>query len=71
MVLEPSALDSTRLGTAIDRLFSQASEFALATIEMISKANKRTLNQLTAKVYFYLARTFELQGKLSDLRSSV
>lgn len=37
-------------------------------MEIVSKANRRTLDQLAAKVYFYLARTYELQGRLSELQ---
>ncbi|ORX36849.1 putative 26S proteasome regulatory subunit [Kockovaella imperatae] len=57
---------------AIDaKHIDEAQQFALDTIELINKANKRSLDQLAAKAYFYLARVYELQGKLSDLRSTL
>jgi 26S proteasome regulatory subunit N3 len=60
-------LDS--LATFLDEYADiQAGQFALETTEIISKANRRTLDQLAAKVYFYLARAYELQGKLGELQ---
>ena len=46
----------------------QAGEFAMATAETIASNNRRTMDQLAAKVIFYLARTYELQGRLAELR---
>jgi 26S proteasome regulatory subunit N3 len=45
-----------------------AGEYALETVEYASKANKRTLDQITAKVFFYLARAYEIQGRLAELQ---
>ena len=41
----------------------------MESVEMISKANKRTMDQLAAKMFFYLARAYELQGNLGELQS--
>ena len=37
-----------------DSKVEEAGEYALETVEYASKANKRTLDQITAKVFFYL-----------------
>jgi 26S proteasome regulatory subunit N3 len=46
----------------------QAGAFAMETAEIMSKANRRTMDQLAGKVWFYLARAYELQGKLAELQ---
>ena len=38
---------------------------------MLGQWNRRTTDQLAAKVYFYLARAFEVQGRLAELHPSV
>jgi 26S proteasome regulatory subunit N3 len=43
----------------------------LETVEIASKANKRTLDQITAKVFYYLARSYELQERLAELQPYV
>jgi len=48
---------------------NQAGEFAMETAEMVSSYNRRTMDQLAAKVYFYLARAYELQGRLAELQT--
>ena len=45
-----------------------AAEFAQETFGIISSANRRTMDQLAAKVVFYLARVYELQGRLAELQ---
>lgn len=50
---------------------AEAGAFAKETIELIQAANRRTMDQIAAKVYFYLARTYELQGRLAELRPCV
>lgn len=40
----------------------------METTEICGKANRRTLDQLSSKVYFYLARSYELQGRLAELQ---
>eukprot|EP01126_Amoeba_proteus_P063279 TRINITY_DN8706_c0_g2_i8.p1 TRINITY_DN8706_c0_g2~~TRINITY_DN8706_c0_g2_i8.p1 ORF type:complete len:481 (+),score=100.59 TRINITY_DN8706_c0_g2_i8:113-1555(+) len=37
-------------------------------VEQLSKWNRRTLDSLSAKVYFYYARSHELVGKLAEIR---
>ncbi|KAI9639580.1 proteasome regulatory subunit C-terminal-domain-containing protein [Dioszegia hungarica] len=46
----------------------EAGTFAMETTEICGKANRRTLDQLSSKVYFYLARSYELQGRLAELQ---
>ncbi|OCF40348.1 26S proteasome regulatory subunit N3 [Kwoniella heveanensis CBS 569] len=47
---------------------NEAGEFALETTELISSLNRRTMDQIAAKVWFYLARSYELQGRLAELQ---
>lgn len=47
----------------------QAADFAMETAEMVSEYGRRSLDQLAAKVYFYLARAYELQARLSELQA--
>lgn len=47
---------------------AEAGEFALETTNMVQKANRRTMDQIAAKVYFYLARAYDVQEKLAELR---
>ena len=35
----------------------------------IGQLNRRTLDQLAAKIYFYLARAYELMGRSPELQS--
>lgn len=49
----------------------EAEAFAHETVALISGLNRRTMDQLAAKVWFYLARTYELQGKLAELQPCV
>lgn len=56
-------LDAKELAKATD-LFS-------STVELIQKLNRRSLDHLAAKVYFYLGRVFEIQGRDADLRPFV
>jgi len=48
--------------------WTQAGEFAMETAEMVGTYGRRSMDQLAAKVYFYLARAYELQGRLSELQ---
>ncbi|WVQ99237.1 hypothetical protein IAU59_006369 [Kwoniella sp. CBS 9459] len=49
---------------------NEVGEFALETTELISSLNRRTMDQIAAKVWFYLARSYELQGRLAELQPS-
>ncbi|KAK4687212.1 26S proteasome regulatory subunit N3, partial [Tremellales sp. Uapishka_1] len=55
-----SALDAGKV--------QEAGDFAMETVELITANSRRTMDQLAAKIYYYLARSYELQGKLADLR---
>jgi 26S proteasome regulatory subunit N3 len=46
----------------------EGGDFAMETTEMIAKANRRTMDQLAGKVWFYLARAYEIQGRLAELQ---
>ncbi|WVQ77238.1 hypothetical protein IAR50_006921 [Cryptococcus sp. DSM 104548] len=46
----------------------EAGEFAEETAELVSSWNRRTMDPLAGKVWFYLARAYELQGRLSELQ---
>lgn len=52
-------------------LIENAGAFALETTEQIQAANRRTMDQIAAKVYFYLARCYELEGRLAELRPTL
>lgn len=47
---------------------AEAGDFALETSKMVQQANRRTMDQISAKIYFYLARAYEMQDKLAELR---
>ncbi|BEJ12013.1 hypothetical protein CspHIS471_0204730 [Cutaneotrichosporon sp. HIS471] len=50
---------------------AEAGAFAKETTDLIQAANRRTMDQIAAKVYFYLARAYELQGHLAELRPTL
>ncbi|KAJ3190340.1 26S proteasome non-ATPase regulatory subunit [Gaertneriomyces sp. JEL0708] len=41
---------------------------ATAIVEQIQSLNRRTLDQLGGRIYFYFSRFYELQGRLGDAR---
>ncbi|ADV20103.1 26S proteasome regulatory subunit N3 [Cryptococcus gattii E566] len=47
----------------------EAGDFAMETADLISSWNRRTMDQLAGKVWFYVARAYELQGRLVELQS--
>lgn len=49
----------------------QTAKFLDETTEILAKANRRTMDQIAAKVYFYLALAFERQGRLQELQPCV
>jgi len=49
----------------------QALALAHETVEKIQSLNRRSLDPIAAKVYFYLARTHELKGDVAELRPYV
>jgi 26S proteasome regulatory subunit N3 len=46
----------------------EAIELSLKTAERIHDLNRRTLDPIAAKVYFYLSRVHEIAGKLANIR---
>ena len=53
------------------QLLLQGTELAKATVDQVEKLNRRTMDQLTAKVYFYYVRFHELTDKLAEIRPYV
>ena len=47
---------------------AKAIELSLRTTERIHALNRRTLDPIASKVYFYLSRAHEIAGKLADIR---
>ncbi|KAG0345859.1 26S proteasome non-ATPase regulatory subunit [Podila humilis] len=46
-------------------------ELSNATVKHVQELNRRSLDQLSAKVYFYYARFYELSGRLSEIRPTL
>ena len=57
-LLDANALDKSRT-------------LAHETVDKIKHLNRRSMDPIAAKVYFYLARLYELKGDLAELRPSV
>ncbi|KAL7421790.1 26S proteasome non-ATPase regulatory subunit [Cryptotrichosporon argae] len=52
-------------------LVEPAGEFASQTVDYIGEKNRRSMDAVAAKVWFYLARAYEIQGKLAELRPAL
>ena len=48
--------------------YKEACECSSSLVHKLESLNRRTLNPLSAKCYFYYTRAYELQGKLEDIR---
>ncbi|KAG0246362.1 proteasome regulatory subunit C-terminal-domain-containing protein [Mortierella sp. GBAus27b] len=46
-------------------------ELSNQTIGMVQELNRRSLDQLSAKVYFYYARFYEVAGRLAEIRPTL
>lgn len=46
----------------------KAKQLAHETVDKIQQLNRRSLDAIAAKVYFYLGRLYELQGEIAELR---
>ncbi|KAF9920647.1 26S proteasome non-ATPase regulatory subunit [Linnemannia zychae] len=46
-------------------------ELSNITVKMVQDLNRRSLDQLAAKVYFYYARFYELTGRLAEIRPTL
>jgi len=56
----------------IDRkLYDQAIVASESLVQRLQDFNRRTLNPLSAKVYFYYARAYELSHRLEEIRSKL
>jgi len=51
--------------------FDQAILASTSTVNRLQDFNRRTLNPLSAKAYFYYSRSYELVKKLEDIRSNL
>lgn len=60
MLTQLVLLDSGRL--------DEAAEFSTSLVEEIHSQNRRTLDQIGAKIFFYYSRAFELLGNLNSIR---
>ncbi|GAO48171.1 hypothetical protein G7K_2351-t1 [Saitoella complicata NRRL Y-17804] len=45
--------------------------FSTVLVEQLRSLNRRSLDQIAARVYFYYARFFELEGKLTETRTAL
>ncbi|CAM0135598.1 26S proteasome non-ATPase regulatory subunit [Umbelopsis sp. WA50703] len=48
--------------------FEQGMELSKSTVQQVETLNRRTMDQLTAKAYFYYVRYHELTDKLAEIR---
>lgn len=46
----------------------KSKQLAHETVDKIQQLNRRSLDAIAAKVYFYLGRLYELQGDIAELR---
>jgi len=54
----------------LDKGFNaQAAEFATTLVKFVQSFNRRTMDLLSAKVYFYYSRSFELINQLASIRN--
>jgi 26S proteasome regulatory subunit N3 len=52
----------------LKHLFLQALDLVEKIMDKLTSQNRRTLDVIAAKCYFYYARVFELNGKLDKIR---
>jgi len=52
-------------------LYNEAALFSTSLVNRLQTYNKRTLNPLAAKVYFYYSRSFELCDRLAEIRPAL
>eukprot|EP01088_Endostelium_zonatum_P016915 TRINITY_DN4772_c0_g1_i1.p1 TRINITY_DN4772_c0_g1~~TRINITY_DN4772_c0_g1_i1.p1 ORF type:complete len:561 (+),score=178.90 TRINITY_DN4772_c0_g1_i1:376-2058(+) len=48
-----------------------STEFATLLVSTLNNFTRRTLNPLTAKLYFYYSRSYEVVGRLAEIRSTL
>jgi len=63
MLTQLVLLDSNRL--------EEGAQFSTSLVESIHSQNRRTLDQIGAKIYFYYSRFYELLGNLAAIRQYV
>eukprot|EP01090_Pellita_catalonica_P015441 TRINITY_DN4195_c0_g1_i2.p1 TRINITY_DN4195_c0_g1~~TRINITY_DN4195_c0_g1_i2.p1 ORF type:complete len:401 (+),score=80.97 TRINITY_DN4195_c0_g1_i2:349-1551(+) len=52
-----------------NRFIKEASELSAALIKKLQGLNRRTLNPIAARIFFYFSRSYELANNLSEIRS--
>ncbi|GJJ15082.1 hypothetical protein Clacol_009357 [Clathrus columnatus] len=60
--------ENTKLSGDSEALHARAVAFGHATVERIRSLNRRSLDPISAKVWFALGRVYEIKGNLPDLR---
>jgi 26S proteasome regulatory subunit N3 len=60
MLVQLVLLDSNRL--------EEGAQFSTSLVENIHSQNRRTLDQIGAKIFFYFSRFYELLGNLASIR---
>ena len=60
MLTQLVLLDANRL--------EEGAEFSSSLVESIHSQNRRTLDQIGAKIFFYYSRFYELLGQLASIR---
>ena len=60
MLTQLVLLDANRL--------EEGAEFSTSLVESIHSQNRRTLDQIGAKIFFYYSRFYELLGQLASIR---
>jgi 26S proteasome regulatory subunit N3 len=60
MLVQLVLLDSNRL--------EEGAQFSASLVNDVHSQNRRTLDQIGAKIFFYYSRFYELLGQLSSIR---
>lgn len=60
--------EKVKLEGNYEELHARAVAFGQETVERIHSLNRRSLDPLSAKVWFALGRVYEIKGNLPDLR---
>eukprot|EP01098_Paradermamoeba_levis_P007223 TRINITY_DN298_c0_g1_i2.p1 TRINITY_DN298_c0_g1~~TRINITY_DN298_c0_g1_i2.p1 ORF type:complete len:323 (+),score=117.02 TRINITY_DN298_c0_g1_i2:84-971(+) len=53
------------------KLYEESCTFSTSLVDRLNEINRPTIFPLSARVYFYYARSFELTNRLSDIRSKL
>lgn len=53
------------------KMISQAVDISLVLVEHLGKLNRRTMDEINSRAYFYYARSIELVGNIASIRSDL